>query len=272
LPGRGFSQQTSDVNAELIIAPPEDDFEPSPPPPPRGGRPRLRLVVIGGVLAGLSALVAAAMHTPDFYRLRLPVGGPLAGRSPEAAVATAEQAARRLVTGGAALHSAFLGIGPWEGVFSERELNAWLAIDLPRNHASVLPASVAAPRVELLPGCVRVGAQVGRGILAATVWFEAEVALQAANQLRITVTRARLGGLPLPAGPLLAGMARRLERLGAVTEASPGGARSVLVVYIPSTHQAGGVSHWLEAIRIAAGEVAVAGETRRGPIRPAAER
>jgi hypothetical protein len=259
------------VNAELIINVPEDDFEPSQPPKPRRLR-RLRLAVIGSAVAGLSALIAVAMHTPDFYRLRLPVGGPLAGRSPDAAIATAEQAARRLVTGGSALHSAFLSIGPWEGVFSERELNAWLAIDLPRNHASLLPASVVAPRIELLPGRMRVGARVGRGILVATVWFEAEVALQAANQLRITVTRARLGGLPLPAGPLLAGMARRLERLGAVTETSPGGARSVLVVYIPSTHQAGGMSHWLEAIRVAAGEVAVAGETRRGPLRPAAER
>jgi hypothetical protein len=54
-------------------------------------------------------------------------------------------------------------------------------------------------------------------------------------------------------------------------ETPPGGARSVLVVYIPSTHQAGGVSHWLEAIRIAAGEAAVAGETRRGPVRPVSE-
>ncbi len=258
------------MDAEPITDLPDDDFEPSQPLRPRRLR-RLWLFVIGAVVAGLVAVVAAAMHTPDFYRQRLPVGGPLAGRSPDAATAAAEQAARRLVTGGSALHAAFLRVGPWEGVFSERELNAWLAIDLPRNHASLLPASVAAPRVELLPGRVRAGVQVGRGILRATVWLEAELALQAANQLRITVDRVRLGGLPLPAGPLLAGIAHRLERLGAVTETPPGGARSVLVVYIPSTHQAGGVSHWLEAIRIAAGEAAVAGETRRGPVRPVSE-
>jgi hypothetical protein len=86
------------------------------------------------------------------------------------------------------------------------------------------------------------------------------------------VTRTRLGILPLPAGPLLGAMARRLEGLGAVAEIRRGGARSVLVAYIPSTYEAGGASHWLEAIRLAAGEVAVAGETRRGPVRPAPER
>jgi hypothetical protein len=270
LPGRGSPGQTSSVDTTPIIDLPDDDFEPSQPPKPRRLR-RLILLVAGALVVGLAALVATATHTPDFYRQRLPVGGPLAGREPAAAVAVAEQAARRIVTGVSALHAAFLQVGPWEGVFSERELNAWLAIDLPRNHAAVLPVGVLTPRVELLPGRVRAGVRVGRGILMATVWFEAEVALQAANQLRITVTRVRLGGLPLPAGPLLAGIARRLERLGAVTETPPGGARSVLVVYIPSTHQAGGVSHWLEAIRIAAGEVAVAGETRRGPVRPAPE-
>jgi len=259
------------VHTDPIIDLPDDDFEPSQPPRTRRLRRRL-LFAAAAVTVGLLALGAAATHTPDFYRQRLPVGGPPAGRSPEAATAAAELAARRLVTGGSALHAAFLQVGPWEGVFSERELNAWLAIDLPRNHASLLPAGMAAPRVELLPGRVRAGVQVGRGILRATVWLEAELALQAANQLRITVHRVRLGGLPLPAGPLLAGIAHRLERLGAVTETPPGGARSALVVYIPSTHQAGGVSHWLEAIRIAAGEAAVAGETRRGPLPPVSER
>ena len=82
--------------------------------------------------------------------------------------------------------------------------------------------------------------RVGRGPLWATVWFDAEVTLQDANQLRVVVTRARLGVLPLPAGPLLATLARRLERLGAVAEIRRGGARSTLVVYIPSTQAGGG--------------------------------
>lgn len=218
------------------------------------------------------ALAAAVAVAPEFYRMRLPVGGPLDGRAPATAAAAAEQAARRLVTRGSSLHAAFLEVGAWEGVFSEHEINAFLALDLPRNHAAVLPDWCREPRVELLPGRLRVGMRAGRGLFSATLSIDAEVTLHEANQLRIAPASVRLGILPLPAGPLLGALAQRLQRAGAVTEIRRGGARSVLVVYIPSTHVPGGVSHWLEAIRLAAGEVAVAGETRRGPVRPVSER
>jgi hypothetical protein len=180
----------------------------------------------------------------------------------------AEQAARRLLTTASALHADFLRVGRWEGVFEERQLNAWLAVDLPRNHPELMPEAISSPRIELLPGRLRAGVRVGRGLLAATVWVEAEVTLREANQLGVTLADARLGSLPLPRGPILRWIARRIEPLGAVTEIRHRGGRSQLVVYIPSTHQAGGVSHWLEAVRLAEGEVAVAGETRRGPVRP----
>ena len=224
------------------------------------------MLAVGGLL------VAAAAYQPEFYSARLPPGGPLAGREPAAAAIAAEQAARRLVTRGSTLHAAVREVGRWEGDFSEREVNAFLALDLPRNHAALLPDWCREPRVEFLPGGLRAALRVGRGVLAATLWIDAEVTLQGPNQLRVVVTRTRLGILPLPAGPLLAAMARRLEGLGAVAEIRRGGARNVLVVYIPSALGPGGASHWLEAIRLAAGEIAVAGETRRGPVRPAPER
>ena len=259
------------MEPEPINAPPDDDFEPSQPPRPRRLR-RLLVPVAGGMLAVGAALAVAAAYQPEFYRTRLPPGGPLAGREPAAAAIAAEQAARRLVTRGSALHAALREVGRWEGVFSEREINAFLAIDLPRNHAAVLPGWCREPRVEFLPGGLRAAMRVGRGSLAATLWIDAEVTLQGPSQLRVVLTRTRLGILPLPAGPLLGAMARRLEGFGAVAEIRRGGARSALVVYIPSAPAAGGASHWLEAIRLAAGEVAVAGETRRGPVRPAPER
>ena len=45
--------------------------------------------------------------------------------------------------------------------------------------------------------------------------------------------------------------------------------RLVLMVYIPSTHDAGATSYWLESLAIGAGELLVAGETRStATIRP----
>jgi hypothetical protein len=249
----------SEVDPEPIIAPPDDDLEPSQPS--RRGRLR-RLFLLAAVLVAtpLALLAGAAAWPPAFYRPRL-----AAGDSP----AAAEQAARRLMTTVSALHADFLRVGRWEGLFDEGDVNAWLAVDLPRNHAAILPAAVRAARVEFLPGRIRAGAQVGRGLLSGVAWIDAEVTLREPNQLGIRLADARLGSLPLPRGPLLQLLARRLERLGAVTEILRREGTSLLVVYIPSTHQAGGVSHWLEAVRLATGELAVAGETRRGGIRPA---
>jgi hypothetical protein len=255
------------VNIDAISDLPDDDFPPSQSP----GSGRLRrffLLALAGLAVVFAASVVVVGRSPEFYRVRLPVGGPLADREPTAATAVAEQSARRLVTTASALHADFLKVGRWEGVFEERQLNAWLAVDLPRNHAGLLPASIASPRVQLLPGRLRAGVRVGQGWLAATVWVEAQLTLRDVNQLGITLLDARLGSLPLPRGPILRWIARRIEPLGAVTEIRRGEGQSLLVVYIPSTHQAGGVSHWLEAVRLADGELAVSGETRRGPVTP----
>lgn len=250
------------METEPITSPSDDDFEPSQLPR-RGRLRRFFWVLPALVAAGLAVLLVAAGWSPSFYGTRLVPGG---------SEAATQQAARRLVTTVSALHADFLRVGRWEGLFDEREINAWLATDLPRNHAAVLPAGVSAPRVEFLPGRLRLGAVVGRGMLSAVGWVEIEIRLRDVNQLGITLGDARLGNLPLPRGPILKLIAGRLEQLGAVTETRRRDDRSLLVVYIPSTHQAGGVSHWLEAVRLADGELAVAGETRRGGIRPATGR
>lgn len=251
------------VDNDLNLAPPPDDFEPSRPTLP--GRPRRFFWgVVAVALASLAGLVAAAVRQPEFHRERLPVGGPLAGRPPTAAAAAAEEDLRRLITDVAALHAAFVREGAWDGSFTERQGNAWLAVDLPRNHAGLVPEWIASPRVQLLPGGLRAGCRVGREPLAATAWVEATIRLLEPNHVAITLADARLGSLPIPRGPILRELGYRLGGLGLVTEVRRLDDRLVLEVYIPSTHEGGGTSHWLESLRIDSGSVAVAGETKRG--------
>lgn len=251
------------VDNELNLAPPPDDFEPSRPAP--SGRPRRFFWgVVAVALVSLAALAAAALRQPEFHRERLPVGGPLSGRPTAAANATAEEDVRRLITDVAAIHAAFVREGEWDGAFSERQCNAWLAVDLPRNHGGLLPEGIESPRIQLLPGGVRAGCRVGREPLAATVWVEATIRLIEPNHVAITLTDARLGSLPIPRGPILRELGYRLGGLGLVTEIRRLEDRLLLEVYIPSTHESGGMSHWLESLRIDAGSVAVAGETKRG--------
>lgn len=239
---------------------------PQPSQPPR--RRRLRrlflwaagLLVIGGV-AGLAV-------GPEFHRVRLPAGAPLDGRNSAEAAAAAEQDARRLVTEVSAVHAASGRVGRWDAVLTEREINAWLAIDLPRNRVTFAGGWGTDARVELLPGVVRAGCRIGSGPIATVAWVEADVRLRAVNQLGITITDARLGSVPVPRGPILKTLGRRLDGLGLVTEIRRFEATSVLLVYIPSTTEGKGSSRWLESLRLASGELAFAGETRPGqPLR-----
>lgn len=220
------------------------------------------------VIGSLGLLAAVVLWQPEFHRERLAAGSPLAGRTSAMAAAAAEEDVRRLITKVSALHADFVEVGPWEGAFTERQLNGWLALDLPRNHPDSIPPGVEGLRVQLLPGEVRAGCRLGQDPLAATAWVAASLQLIEPNHLSITLSDARLGSLPVPRGPVLRELGRRLGRLGLVTEIRRMEDQIVLEVYIPSTHEAGGTSHWLESLRFDAGTVAVAGETRRITVGP----
>lgn len=203
---------------------------------------------------GCGGLVLAAVlaHEPAFYRSRVaaaPPGG-------------VEPLARRLVTKAAALRADFLRPGDWSTAVTDEELNAWLATDLPRNHPLLLPPQVAEPRVAFGPRRVSVGGRVAFGPVRCVGSFDAEVVLRAVNQVGIVVRSVRLGGLPLPAGPVVRELGRRIAALGTPTELRRLDGRTVLVVYIPPTHAAGAPSHWLETLTLEDGEMLVAGVTK----------
>ena len=234
---------------------PEPTIEPSQPTIRR----RLRRLGLAAAVAAVCAVVVVGMlvrHEPAFYRSR--TAAALEGEPPPGHV----QQGRRLVTKLSALHADFLRPGPWEAVVAEAEVNAWLATDLPRNHSRLLPAGFSMPRVAIGPRRVRLGARVGGAVLGSVASLDLEVSLRDVNQLGIVLSDARLGGLPLPRGPVIHEIARRIDALGMATELRRLDGRPVLVVYIPSTHDAGATSHWLESLSFEDGALLVAGVTR----------
>ena len=229
--------------------------EPSQPPARRRLR---RLGVCSAAVLACTVVVVGWLvrHEPAFYRSRIaaaPDGEPPPGQS---------ALGRRLVTKLSALHADFVRPGPWEAAIAEAEINAWLATDLPRNHANLLPRGLSSPRVAIGSRRLRLGARLGGATLGGVAAFEVEVVLRDTNQIGIVVTDARLGGLPLPRGPVTHEIARRIDALGMATERRRLDGRTVLVVYIPSTHDAGATSYWLESLALEEGEVLVAGVTR----------
>lgn len=230
---------------------------------------RLRRIVVGS-LAGLALVLGVAgvllNYEPTVYRKLAVPGGAGGGAS---GGEDAEALSRRAVTKAAAWHASISRPGGWETAMSADEVNAWLAVDLPRNHSGWLPLGVTQPRIAFLPQHALLGARVGYGPLTAVALLDFEIQLRDVNHLAIVLEQAHVGAIPLPRAPILRELSRRISRLGMVTDLRRLDGRLVLMVYIPSTHDAGATSYWLESLAIGAGELLLAGETRStAAIRP----
>jgi hypothetical protein len=209
----------------------------------------LSLAIVTAVGLVAAAGLAASMR-PSFYRERL---------AAPVTVAT-EQSARRLVTKVAALQAACDREGSWEAALEEDECNGWLAIDLPRNHATLLPPGWRDPRVALEPGRVRVAVRRTVGPLDAIVALGIDVRLRQRNVIECTVADARLGAIPLPRAACLHWLAARLAPSGLPTEIRRRDGGSVLAITIPA---AGRQRVTLDAMALGAREVLFAGTTSR---------
>ena len=104
------------------------------------------------MLVGLVLLASGLLWEPAFYGSR--TGGRWGvgvANGSDGAGADLERLAGRMMTKAASLHAAMRQDGAWEALISEGEINAWLALDLPRNHATLLPSGLSDPRVCLQP-------------------------------------------------------------------------------------------------------------------------
>ena len=234
-------------------------------PLPKDGRPlvtrnlpsRRGWIAVGcGGLTALVVLVILIRHEPGFYRQARVAG---AGRDRRAEADAAESLSRRAMTKASAWYAALGREGPWEMVLTAAEVNAWLAVDLPRNHAMLLPRGVSDPRIALGQRHFRGGARVGLGPLTAVAWVDLEIVLKDVNRLVIAVDEVRLGAIPLPRAAVLRDLAGRLAALGAATELLRLDGRPVLMVYIPSDQGGRFPGCRLEALAVDADEILLSG-------------
>lgn len=221
--------------------------------------------VAGGVaVVAVATLLMAAQ--PAFYRRALAAGD---------GGAEGEARARRLVTKVSAVHAAVTrppadaaaGPGRWEAAIRDDELNAWLAIDLPRSHPSWLPRGVTAPRCGFRHRHAEVAARLTYGPVSAVASLDLEIVLRDVNQLGIVLERARLGAIPLPRQAILRELARRIAGLGCTTDLRRLDGRLMLVVHVPAARDAGASRHRIDMLTLADGEVLLAGTTGGPPAR-----
>ncbi|AMV38507.1 hypothetical protein [Planctomyces sp. SH-PL62] len=152
-----------------------------------------------GVLVGLAVLIPTAAwfcltYEPRYYREMVPLDLPrdqIEGR------------AKHFVAQSLQLRNDISNEPTWEAVFSDQEVNAWLAEDLVTHFADQLPPQVHEPRVLFESGRVILAFRLERGGLSSVITVVARPRIPADNTVELTLEKIRAGILPVPADRVL---------------------------------------------------------------------
>ncbi len=152
-----------------------------------------------GVVIGLAALVPAGVwfsltYQPSYYRDMIALGAPRD---------QVERQAKHFVAQSLQFHNDICNEPTWEAVFSDREVNSWLAEDLVTHFADQLPSEVHEPRVLFEMGRVIFAFRLERGGVNSIITVVARPRIPADNTIELTLEKIRAGILPVPADRVL---------------------------------------------------------------------
>ncbi|GIW87285.1 MAG: hypothetical protein KatS3mg108_1609 [Isosphaeraceae bacterium] len=136
------------------------------------------------VVAGL--LYAAIGHRPSFYP------------PSEASTPQRRQQAANFVQHSLQLRNDAVNEERWEAVFTQDEVNAWLAEDLKSQFPDLLPESIREPRIVFEADRATIALTYEEGWIRGVLWAVVRVGTGAENAVELEVETLRLGMLPLP--------------------------------------------------------------------------
>src|SRR4051794_2126564 len=150
-----------------------------------------RMLIVGLILlvATVPGLVWISLtHQPGFYRavVRLP-------REQRAVKA------KRFMAQSLQLRNDICNEPSWEAIFTDQEVNAWLAEDLVTHFADQLPPEVHEPRVVFEVDRVPRAFQVDQGPFSSITWVVPRPHAPEGTVLELTLEKIRAGALPVPA-------------------------------------------------------------------------
>jgi hypothetical protein len=218
-------------------------------------KPGKRLVTFGlmslAVIAGLPGLAWLSLtHKPRFYSavVRMP-------REIQ------QQKAKRFVAQSLQLRNDICNEPTWEAIFSDQEVNAWLAEDLVTEFADQLPPEVHEPRVVFGRDTVTLAFEIDQGPVDSVIWVVARPRVPEPNVLELTLEKIRAGVLPVPAERVLDRIIAHAHEHGLdVDWKRVDGLPVVVARYRPHADRD---DVQLEQIQIREGEIRLAGRSKR---------
>ncbi len=160
-------------------------------------------VLIGG---GLVLFVWALMQPPEFYQHAMAVPEDVRTRRSEA-----EQLVVRTTSLVERIRNSDDG---WSEEFTQTEINAWLAEELPRNFSEWLPQGVSEPRVKLSDETVQIGFKLVQEDWEGVVSLQVRPWVVSQNQLALEIESIRAGLIPIPLDGVLDELEQMVETDG----------------------------------------------------------
>jgi hypothetical protein len=189
-------------------------------------------------------------HQPQFYRaiIQLPR-------------AEQQAKAKHFVAQSLQLRNDICNEPKWEAVFTDQEVNAWLAEDLVKHFADQLPSGVHDPRVVFETDRVTLAFRLDRGPVTSVVWVVAGIRVPSGNIVELTLEKIRAGALPFPAENLIDQITEQARRRGLdVTWKRDGDLPVAVIAYTPDHRREDIV---LEQLQIRQGAIRLSGRSNR---------
>lgn len=167
------------------------------------------MLVVGVVLAivlivGLLGLWWSVKRQPAWYVEQAQASV----ESPES-----REAGREMEQGIARIISGFEKSGQWEVVFTEQQVNAYLATMLPQKHPELLPPELHDPRVKIEADGLTLAARIETPI-ETVVSLKVDVYLAKPNTIAVRIRKIRAGSLPWPVDRLMSALSDAAEQNG----------------------------------------------------------
>jgi hypothetical protein len=169
--------------------------------------------------------------------------------------------AKRFVAQSLQLRNDICNEPSWEAVFSDQEVNAWLAEDLVTHFADQLPPEVEEPRVIFESNRIILAFQLRQGGFQSVITVVARPRVPEGNTIELTLEKIRAGILPVPADNILDRIIEHARYHGIDMEwARKDGYPVVVMRYTPNDERE---DVELEEVQIRDGQIRLAGRSDR---------
>ena len=207
-------------------------------------------LVVLAIVGGLFTLHRASQYVPEFY-----------GTAIQADPIVQKDASDKMLQKAAALVSDVSNEDEWKSLFTEEEINGWLAVDLVENHPDALSPSVTDPRVSIKPDRLTLACRYDHGNWQSVLSITVDIYLAEPNVVALRIRKARAGAVPLPLEEVLDQIAMAARKMDVQLRWQQAEGDPVALVPIRPPRDDNERVVRIESIKLGDGEVYLAGSS-----------